>query len=191
MKHRRIQTDKIKKIIKQLLIALGENPEREGLKDTPRRVAEFYKEALSGNLVNPRKILKLHYQDEQHEEIVLVKDIPVYSLCEHHLLPFFGKAHIAYIPRKERLLGISKLARLVEAYCRRLQLQERVTQSVAEDIMAVAKPYGAMVVIEAEHFCMTMRGIKKPGAKVITSAVKGVFASDPRSRSEALALINR
>lgn len=191
MKPRGIDTAKVEKIIRELLLALGENPNREGLKDTPRRVAEFYKEALAGNFEDPRRILKLHYEDEQHEEIVLIKDIPVYSLCEHHLLPFFGKAHIAYIPRKERLLGISKLARLVETYCRRLQLQERITQQVAEDIMAVAKPYGAMVVIEAEHFCMTMRGIKKPGARVITSAVKGVFASDPRTRSEALSLINR
>lgn len=152
-------------------------------------MADFYKEALAGSSVDPRKILKLYYEDENHEEIVLVKDIPIYSLCEHHLLPFFGRAHIAYIPKKDRLLGISKLARLAEAYSRRLQLQERITQQIASDIMEVARPYGAMVVIEAEHFCMTMRGIKKPGARVVTSAVKGVFASDPRTRAEAMALI--
>lgn len=181
---------RVEKIIKDLLIALGEDPNREGLKGTPARVADYYKEVLWGNSVNPEKILKLHYEDENHEEIVLVKDIPVYSLCEHHLLPFFGKAHIAYIPQKDRLLGISKLARVTDAYSRRLQLQERITQQIANAIMKVAKPHGAMVVIEAEHFCMTMRGVKKPGAKVVTSAVKGVFSTDHKARSEALALIN-
>lgn len=180
---------KVEKIVKELLVALGENPNREGLVGTPARVAKFYKEILWGNTVDPKKILKLYYEDEEHEEIVLVKDIPIYSLCEHHLLPFYGRAHIAYIPKKDRLLGISKLARLVDAYSRRLQLQERITQQIAEAIMEVAKPYGAMVVIEAEHFCMTMRGIKKPGAKVVTSAVRGVFATDSKSRSEAMSLI--
>lgn len=186
---RRAQPEKIKGIIRELLAALGEDPDREGLRETPRRVADFYKEALAGADGDPRKLLKLQYEDENHEEIVLVKDIPIYSLCEHHLLPFFGRAHIAYIPKKDRLLGISKLARLAEAYSRRLQLQERITQQIASDIMEVARPYGAMVVIEAEHFCMTMRGIKKPGAKVVTSAVKGVFASDQRTRAEAMSLI--
>ncbi len=181
---------KIEKIIRKLLLAVGENPEREGLKNTPKRVAEFYREALWGNAVDPQKILRVHYEDENHEEIVLIKDIPVYSLCEHHLLPFFGKAHIAYIPKKDRLLGISKLTRIVDAYSRRLQLQERITQQIANAIMEVAKPHGTIVVIEAEHFCMTMRGIKKPGARVVTSSVRGVFQSDPKTRAEAMALIS-
>lgn len=180
---------KAQKAVKLLLESFGEDINREGLKDTPKRVARFYEEALAGVKSTPKDVLTVYYEKENHEEIVLVKDIPFYSLCEHHLLPFFGKAHVAYIPKKDRLLGLSKLARLVELYSKRLQLQERITKQIADTIMEVAKPYGAMVILEAEHLCMTMRGVKKPGAKMVTSAMRGIFLKDARTRSEALALI--
>jgi GTP cyclohydrolase I len=180
---------KLEQAVRLMLEAMGDDPQREGLKGTPRRVADFYEEALAGNCRNPNDILTVYYEKENHEEIVLVKDIPFYSLCEHHLLPFFGKAHVAYIPKKDRLLGISKLVRVVEMYSRRLQLQERLSKQIADTIMEVAKPHGAMVVIEAEHLCMTMRGVKKPGAKMITSAMRGIFLKDARTRSEAMSLI--
>lgn len=184
-----MEKQKIQKAVRALLEAVGEDPSREGLRDTPRRVADFYEEALQGFSVDPRKILTVYYEKENHEEIVLIKDIPFYSLCEHHLLPFFGKATVAYIPKKDRLLGISKLVRVVEAYSRRLQLQERLTKQIADTVMEVAKPHGAMVVVEAEHLCMTMRGVKKPGSKMITSAMRGLFLKDARTRAEALSLI--
>lgn len=174
-----------------LLEAVGENPEREGLKGTPRRVAEFYAEALAGMKCGPDDVLKVYYQQEEHEEIVLVKDIPMYSLCEHHLLPFFGNVHVAYIPKRDRLLGISKLVRVVDMFAHRLQVQERLTKQIADTIMQAAKPHGAMVVIEAEHLCMTMRGVKKPGAKMVTSAMRGIFLRDARTRAEALSLIQK
>jgi GTP cyclohydrolase I len=180
---------KLQKAVKAILEAVGEDPAREGLEGTPRRVAEFYEEALSGFKADPRKVLTVYYEKENHEEIVLVKDIPFYSLCEHHLLPFFGKAHVAYIPKKDRLLGVSKLIRVVELYSRRLQVQERLTKQIADTMMEVAKPHGAMVVIEAEHLCMTMRGVKKPGAKMLTSAMRGIFLKDARTRAEAMSLI--
>jgi len=180
---------KAQKAVKLLLESFGEDINREGLKDTPKRVARFYEEALAGAKAGPKDVLTVYYEKENHEEIVLIKDIPFYSLCEHHLLPFFGKAHVAYIPKKDRLLGLSKLARLVELFSKRLQLQERITKQVADTIMEIAKPYGAMVILEAEHLCMTMRGVKKPGAKMVTSAMRGIFLKDARTRSEALALI--
>jgi len=180
---------KLQKAVKAILEAFGEDPGREGLKGTPRRVADFYEEALSGFKTDPRSVLTVYYEKENHEEIVLVKDIPFYSLCEHHLLPFFGKAHVAYIPKKDRLLGISKLIRVVEIYSRRLQVQERLTKQIADTMMEVAKPHGAMVVVEAEHLCMTMRGVKKPGAKMLTSAMRGIFLKDARTRAEAMSLI--
>ncbi|MBN1823831.1 MAG: GTP cyclohydrolase I FolE [Endomicrobiales bacterium] len=180
---------KIENGIKLILDAIGEDPGREGLKDTPRRVAEFYAEALSGVKVDPKNVLTVYYEKENHEEIVLVKDIQFYSMCEHHLLPFFGKVHVAYIPKKDRLLGVSKLVRTVEIFSRRLQLQERMSKQIVDTIMDVAKPYGAMVVIEAAHLCMEMRGVKKPGAKMVTSAMRGTFLKDARTRSEAMALI--
>jgi len=180
---------KAQKAVKLLLESFGEDINREGLKDTPKRVARFYEEVLAGTKSSPKDILTVYYEKENHEEIVLVKDIPFYSLCEHHLLPFFGKAHVAYIPKKDRLLGLSKLSRLVDLYSKRLQLQERITKQIADTIMEVAKPYGAMVILEAEHLCMTMRGVKKPGAKMVTSAMRGIFLKDARTRSEALALI--
>lgn len=180
---------KLEKAVRMMLEAMGENPEREGLKCTPGRVADFYEEALSGHNVNPKEILGVYYEKENHEEIVLVKDIALYSLCEHHLLPFFGKVHVAYIPKHDKILGISKLVRVVDMFSHRLQLQERLTKQIADTIMSEAKPYGAMVVVEAEHLCMTMRGVKKPGAKMVTSAMRGVFLRDARTRSEALSLI--
>ncbi|MHB9154977.1 MAG: GTP cyclohydrolase I FolE [Endomicrobiales bacterium] len=184
-----IDKKKLQRGIRMILEAAGEDPSREGLRETPRRVAEFYAEALCGQDVDPLDLLTVYYEKEEHEEIVLVKDIPFYSLCEHHLVPFFGKAHVAYIPRKDRLLGVSKLVRLVEIFSHRLQLQERMSKQIADSIMQAAKPRGAMVVIEAEHLCMTMRGVKKPGAKMVTSAMRGIFLKDARTRAEALSLI--
>jgi GTP cyclohydrolase I len=184
-----MDTKKAARAIKMLIEAVGEDPRREGLKRTPQRVAEFYAEALSGMRADPSETLTVYYEQEEHEEIVLVKDVALFSLCEHHLLPFFGKVHVAYIPNRDRLLGISKLVRLVDLFAHRLQVQERLTKQIADTIMKVAKPHGAMVVIEAEHLCMTMRGVKKPGAKMVTSAMRGVFLRDARTRSEAMSLI--
>lgn len=180
---------KIERAISLLLEAIGEDPDREGLKNTPRRVANFYEEALAGLKEDPAKILNVYYEKEEHEEIVLLKDIPLYSLCEHHLLPFFGKAHVAYIPKKERLVGLSKIARVVEIFSRRLQLQERLTKQIADAIMKAVNPLGVLVVIEAEHFCLTMRGVKKAGSQIVTSAIRGLFLKDAKARAEVLSLI--
>lgn len=166
---------------------MGENPEREGLRGTPDRVAEMYEEIFHGLERDPRERLEAFFT-EPHSEMVLVKDIPFYSMCEHHLLPFFGQAHVAYIPRKGKVTGLSKLARVVEDYAKRPQMQERLTSQIADTIMAALNPMGVMVVIEAEHMCMTMRGIKKPGSKTLTSAVRGVFQNEA-TRVEALSLI--
>jgi GTP cyclohydrolase I len=182
---------KAAKAVKLLLEAFGEDISREGIRRTPERVAGFYKEALAGNGIDPAKIIRAHYTTEDHEEIVLVRDISFYSLCEHHLLPFFGKAHIAYIPKKDKIVGVSKLIRLVEVFANRLQLQERLTKQIADTIMQAAAPHGVMVVLEAEHLCMTMRGVKKPGSQMITSAMRGAFLNDVRTRSEAMALLRR
>lgn len=179
----------IEKAVKNILIAIGENPEREGLKKTPERVTLMYEEILSGIGKDAEKELEVYYAEEGHEEIVLVKDISFYSVCEHHLLPFFGKVHIAYIPKKDKLLGISKIARLVDVFSKRLQLQERLAKQLADTIMKKIFPYGVMIVIEAEHLCMTMRGVKKPGTKIVTSVIRGTFAKDAKSRAEALSLI--
>ncbi|MDR1784447.1 MAG: GTP cyclohydrolase I FolE [Endomicrobium sp.] len=181
--------EKAKKAIKLLLESFGEDLKREGLKRTPERVADFYKEVLSGNEIDPSKLITVHYAAENHEEIVLVKDIPFYSICEHHLLPFFGRANVAYIPKKDRIIGVSKIIKLIEIFASRLQLQERFIKEVADTVMQCIKPHGVMVVVEAEHLCMTMRGVKKPGSKVITSAVRGVFLKDVRTRSEAMSLL--
>ncbi len=186
---KKIDSEAIKKAVKQIIVAVGENPEREGLKDTPDRVARMYAEFCEGYFQDPKKVLKVFYEEENYEEIVLVKDIPIYSLCEHHLVPFFGKAHVAYIPRKSRVTGLSKIARIVDVFARRLQLQERLTKQVADKIDELVKPIGVMVVIEAEHLCMTMRGVKKAGSKTVTSSMKGVFLKDPKTRAEALSLI--
>ncbi|OGS21638.1 MAG: GTP cyclohydrolase I FolE [Elusimicrobia bacterium RIFOXYA2_FULL_39_19] len=184
-----IDKERLSKAIRELLISVGENPDREGLKGTPRRVADYYEEALSGNKLKEEDVLSIYYQEEQYDEIVLLKNIPFYSICEHHLVPFYGKIHIAYIPHKKRLLGISKLARLVEMYSKRLQLQERIVKHIADAIMKHVKPIGVIVIAEAEHLCLSMRGVKKPGTIVVTSAVRGTFLKDARTRSEALSLI--
>ncbi len=180
---------KIETAVRMILEAIGEDPQREGLLDTPRRVAEAYAEMCAGMRDNVERHLQVFFQ-EDHDELVLVRDIPFYSLCEHHLLPFFGKAHIAYIPSGGRVTGLSKLARVVEAYARRLQMQERMTAQIADTLMEHLKPQGVAVVLEAEHLCMSMRGIAKPGAKTVTSAVRGVVRRDPKTRAEVLALIH-
>ena len=179
---------KIEKAVTNILEAIGENPKRKDLEDTPRRVAEMYEEIFSGISQNPEKQLEV-LLDQKHEEIVLLKNIPLYSVCEHHLLPFLGKAHIAYIPKQGRVTGLSKLARVVDILSKRPQVQERLTTQIAEIIMSKLKPQGCMVVIEAEHMCMSMRGVEKPGTLTVTSAVRGVFKQNEKTRSETLALI--
>lgn len=179
---------KIEKAVREILKAVGENPSRKDLRDTPERVAKMYEEILGGMNKDPEKELEV-FLEQNHDEIVLVKDIPLYSLCEHHLLPFIGKAHVAYIPQGNRVTGLSKLARVVDILSRRLQVQERLTTQIADVIMKKLKPQGCMVVIEAEHLCMSMRGVKKSGTKTITSAVRGVFKKNQKTRMEALDLI--
>lgn len=174
--------------VKTILAAIGEDGEREGLKETPARVARMYAEVFAGLEEDPREIVKTVFQEDDHREIVMVKDIPFYSMCEHHLIPFSGTAAVAYLPRG-RVTGLSKLARLVDAFARRPQMQERLTTQVADTLMEVLDPIGVMVVITAEHLCMSMRGVKKPGSKTTTSAVRGSFRTDPATRSETLALL--
>ncbi len=180
---------KIEKAVKEIIKAIGENPEREGMKETPARVAEMYAELFSGIGQDPRKELDVDFEIG-HREMVIVKDIPFYSMCEHHLLPFYGVAHVGYIPNKEgRIVGISKLARVVEICARRPQLQERMTTEIADAIYGGINPDGVAVVIHAEHMCMIMRGIKKPGSNVITSAIRGAFHRWPASRAEFFSLV--
>lgn len=183
-----MDTRKIKKAIRDILIAIGENPDREGLKNTPVRVAMMYEEIFKGINKKAGCELKTIY-NEKHDEMIILKDIPFYSMCEHHLLPFVGKAHVAYIPEDNRIVGLSKIARLVDIVSKKLQLQERLTSEIADVIMKALKPKGALVVVRAEHLCMTMRGIKKPGSEMITSAVRGLFKKNPATRTEALSLI--
>jgi GTP cyclohydrolase I len=184
----RVDHEKIQTAVRMILEAIGEDPDREGLRDTPARVARMYEEVFVGLEQDPGEYFSVIFSEE-HEELVLVKDIPFFSMCEHHLVPFYGKAHVGYIPRGGRVTGLSKLARAVEAVARRPQLQERITSTVADTIMEKLDPHGVIVVVEAEHMCMTMRGVKKPGSKTVTSAVRGVFAEDPAARAEALSLI--
>ena len=175
--------------VRELLLAVGEDPDRPGLKDTPSRVARAYAETFAGLWQDPVEVLATVF-DEDHDEFVLVKDIPMYSTCEHHLVPFHGVAHIGYIPGEDgRVTGLSKLARLVEVYARRPQVQERMTSQIADALDGILKPRGAIVVIEAEHLCMAMRGIRKPGASTVTSAVRGLLRENPATRSEAMSLI--
>jgi len=178
----------IKKAIRMIIEEIDENPDRPDLVRTPERVANMYEEIFSGSFKDPEQVLEV-LLTEQHDEIVLVKDIPIYSMCEHHMLPFFGKAHIGYIPKDNRITGLSKLARVVDVFAKRLQVQERLTTSIADLIMKKLKPYGVIVVIEAEHLCMIMRGVKKPGSYTTTSAVRGVFKENEKTRAEALSLI--
>lgn len=180
--------EKIEAGVRLILEGMGEDPSREGLVDTPARVARAYEELCCGIGQDPAELFKVSFGADC-QEIVLVRDIPFYSLCEHHLLPFFGVAHVAYIPGADgRVCGISKLARVVDLYARRLQLQERLTAQVADAVVANLRPQGVMVVVEAEHLCMTMRGVKKPGSRTTTSAVRGVFR-DATTRAEAMSLM--
>jgi GTP cyclohydrolase IA len=184
-----IDQEAIKKAVNTLILAIGEDPEREGLQGTPRRVAEMYEELFSGMGQDPCAELTVGFE-EGHREMVVLKDIPFYSMCEHHLLPFFGIAHVGYIPNESgRVVGASKIARVVEIIARRPQLQERMTSQIADSIVQGIKPDGVGVVIEAQHLCMTMRGIKKPGSAIVTSAVRGTFRSQSKTRSEFFALI--
>lgn len=185
-----IDHQKIEQAIRMLIEAIGEDAEREGLLDTPARVARMYQEVCSGIFEDPTEHFDVVFSEE-HEELVLVKDIPFYSLCEHHLVPFFGHAHVAYLPRKGHVTGLSKLARAVESVARRLQLQERITSTVADSIMRKLEPHGVMVMVEAEHMCMTMRGVKKPGSTTTTMATRGVFQEDANARLEVLNLIQK
>ncbi|MCE5301171.1 MAG: GTP cyclohydrolase I FolE [Spirochaetia bacterium] len=180
----------IQKAVRMIIEAVGDDINREGLQETPRRVADMYAEIFDGIGKEPNDVIKI-FEAEEHDEMVILKDISFYSVCEHHLLPFLGKAHIAYIPRKNKLLGLSKMARVVELYAKRLQLQERLTTQIADTIMKCIDPLGVLVIVEAEHLCMTMRGVKKPGSKMVTSAIRGVFRRNESSRKEALELISK
>jgi GTP cyclohydrolase I len=182
-----IDQDKIKKAVHEILVAIGEDPSREGIRETPRRIAEMYAEVFRGMTEDPREVLSVGFE-EGHHEMVILKDIPFYSMCEHHLLPFYGMAHIGYIP-KGRVVGASKLGRVVEIIAKRPQLQERLTTQIADSIVEALQPQGVAVVIEAEHMCMTMRGVKKPGSNIVTSAMRGIFRSNAVTRSEFLSLI--
>ena len=186
--YREIDRERAEAAVREFLIAIGEDPDREGLLETPARVARACSEVFSGLYDDPAKYLLKQFHEADHEEMVIVKDIPFTSMCEHHLLPFTGRAHVAYIPRKGRITGLSKLARCVEGYARRPQVQERMTSQIADAIMKSLDPLGTIVVVEAEHMCMTARGIKKPGSFTVTSAVRGSFKEDEKTRAEALSL---
>ena len=186
--NRPVDLERISAAVVEILEAIGEDPQRDGLLRTPERVAKMYEEVFAGLQEDPERHLEVQFEAE-HDEMVMVRDIAFYSMCEHHLLPFVGKAHVAYVPGETgKITGLSKLARLVEAYARRPQVQERLTSQVADKLMEVLDPRGALVVIEAEHHCMSMRGVRKPGTLTITSAVRGIFLSDA-TRAEALQLI--
>lgn len=185
--HTGIDGARIRGAVRGMIEALGEDPTREGLRETPRRIAQMYQEIFAGLSIDPKQLLSVQFE-EGHDEMVILRDIPFYSMCEHHFLPFHGVAHIGYIP-EGRVVGISKLARAVEAFAKRPQLQERLTAQVAECIMEALRPDGVAVVIEAEHLCITMRGIKKPGSKMVTSAMRGSFRKETVTRSEFLALV--
>jgi GTP cyclohydrolase I len=179
---------KIEKGVRLILQGAGENPDRPGIKATPQRVAHMFAEILGGINENPEKHLRV-IQHEKHDEMVLIKNIPLYSMCEHHMLPFAGVAHVAYIPKEGRIVGLSKIARVVDSLSRRLQVQERLTKQIADLISEHLRPLGVMVVIEAEHMCMSMRGAKKPKSITVTSAVRGSFRTNPVTRAEAVTLI--
>ena len=186
----KIDKQRIEAAVKEILIAIGEDVEREGLLETPARVARMYEEIFAGLHMDPSEHLLKQFSADKHDEMVIVKDIPFYSMCEHHLMPFYGVAHVAYIPdRNGAITGLSKIARTVEGYAKRPQLQERLTSQIADGIMDKLKPTGVLVVIEAEHMCMTMRGVKKPSSKTLTSAVRGVFKKNAATRSEGFSLI--
>jgi GTP cyclohydrolase I len=180
---------KVEEGVRLILEGIGDDPGRQGVKDTPRRVAEMYREIFSGLHDDPEAVVDAVF-DVGHDEMIMVRDIPLYSICEHHLIPFLGKAHVAYVPGTDgRITGLSKVARLVDVLARRPQVQERLTTEIAEVLERVLHPRGVFVVIEAEHLCMSMRGVKKPGSITVTSAVRGVFKTDARTRAEAMGLI--
>lgn len=185
-----IDKNRIRKAVTEILNAIGEDVEREGLIETPDRVADMYEEVFAGLDCDPFDFMKTFYQ-EYDSEMILVKDIPLYSICEHHLLPFIGLAHVVYIPRDGYVLGLSKVVRLVDILSRKLQIQERLCNEIANNLVKAVNPIGVAVVIEAEHLCITMRGIKRPGAKTVTSALRGSIKTDVKARAEALALVNR
>ena len=185
----RVDAPRIERAVREMLLAIGEDPDRDGLKRTPERVAAMYAEIFGGLHEDPASHLSVTFEAE-HDEMVMVRDITLHSLCEHHLVPFAGKAHVAYIPGRDgRITGLSKIARLVDGYARRPQVQERLTTQVADALVEVLEPEGVLVMIEAEHFCMSMRGVKKPGALTITSAVRGLFKTNAATRAEAMSLI--
>ena len=186
---KKFDREKIEAAVTMILEAIGEDVDREGLVDTPKRVANMYQEVFSGLQEDPRAHLQVVFSEEEHEELVLVKDIPFHSICEHHLVPFLGKAHVAYIPKEGKVTGLSKLARVVETVAKRPQLQERITKTVADMIVEELAPLGVMVIVEAEHMCMSMRGVKKAGAITVTSAVRGVLKANATTRGEVLRLI--
>jgi GTP cyclohydrolase I len=184
-----IDGPRIERAIRELLIAIGEDPERDGLARTPHRVAEMYREIASGLHEDPSRHLTVTFEAD-HDEMVMVRDIPIYSFCEHHLLPFHGRAHVAYIPGNDgRITGLSKVARLVDGFAKRPQVQERLTTQIADAIVHALAPRGAFVLIEAEHLCMSMRGVRKPGSVTVTSAVRGMFKDSPATRAEAFSIL--
>ena len=185
-----IDQPRIEAAVREILAAIGEDPDRDGLQNTPGRVARMFAEIFAGIGADPDRVLAVTFEAD-HDEMVLVKDIPFASVCEHHLVPFIGRAHVAYIPNEDgRITGLSKLARLVDGYARRPQVQERMTAQIADTMLRVLEPRGVLVVLEAEHLCMAMRGVKKPGSTTVTSAVRGLFRDDARTRAEAMAFIH-
>ena len=183
-----IDQGRIEEAVRSLIAAIGEDVEREGLRETPRRIAQMYEEIFGGLRMDPREIMEVTFAEDQHDEMVVLRDIPFYSVCEHHLLPFHGVAHVGYLPTG-RLVGLSKLARVVDAFAKRPQLQERLTGQIADCIMDALEPMGVGVIVEAEHLCMTMRGVRKPGTRMITSAMRGLFRRRPATRGEFLSLV--
>lgn len=183
-----VDHDRIRAAVTEIFAAIGEQPERDGLLDTPRRISEMYAEVFGGLAIDPTEYLKVGFE-VAHDEMVILRNIPFYSMCEHHFLPFHGEAHLGYIP-DGRVVGISKLARVVEGYARRPQIQEQLTSQIAEAIMSTLNPDGVAVVIEAEHLCMTMRGVKKPGTRMVTSAMRGLFKQSSVTRGEFLSLVH-
>lgn len=187
--HGQVDRARIESAVREILAAIGEDPARDGLQGTPRRIADMYAEVFSGLHHDPAAHLEVQFE-ANHDEMVLVRDIPFASMCEHHFAPFIGRAHVAYVPGPEgRITGLSKLARLVDGFARRPQVQERLTSQVADTMQSVLRPAGALVVIEAEHLCMSMRGVRKPGALTVTSAVRGIYRTDAAARAEAMSLI--
>jgi GTP cyclohydrolase I len=184
-----VDIQKIEQAVRDILAAVGEDPQREGLKDTPSRVARMYTELLAGMHQDPKEYLTSVFT-EKYDEIVLLRDISFYSICEHHLMPFIGAAHVAYLP-SGAVIGVSKLARVVDCFARRLHVQERLTDQIADFLMDSLKPKGVAVVLEASHSCMTIRGIKKPGSVMVTSSLRGIFKKDPKSRIEVMSLMHR